>query len=149
MLLCHLSKSSLIKKLTYDSIASKTHIQPLQKSEVKLKTYTGELFGILGEAKVKVNYGEIKHNLVMRVVDGKGSNLLGRDWLSSLKLTVNNIHNLSTPSAVHDVVDRHATVFTEKLGTLKGTEVKLHVDPQVQPQFCKALSVLLAFKAKV
>ena len=44
---------SLINKLTYDSIASKTHIQPLQKSDVKLKTYTGELVGILGEAKVE------------------------------------------------------------------------------------------------
>ena len=93
---------SLINKLTYDSITSKTHIQPLQKSEVKLETYTSELFGILGEAKVEVKYGEITRNLGIHVVDGKGPNLLGRDWLSSLKMTVNNIHNLSTPSAVQD-----------------------------------------------
>ena len=37
------SSLSLINKSTYDSIASKNHIQPLQKSKVKLKTYTGEL----------------------------------------------------------------------------------------------------------
>ena len=81
----------------------------MQKSEAKLKTYCGELVGILGEAKVEVKFGEIIHNLVIPVVDGKGPNLLGRDWLSSLKLTVNNIHNLSTPSAVQDVLDKHAT----------------------------------------
>ena len=45
---------SLINKLTYDFIASQYHIQPLQKSDVKLKTYTDELDGILGEAKVEV-----------------------------------------------------------------------------------------------
>ena len=50
---------------------------------------------------------------------------------------------------MQDVLDRHATVFTEKLGTLKGTQVKLHVDPQVQPQFFKACSVPFALKAKV
>ena len=86
----------------------------MQKSEVKLKTYTDELVGILGEVKVEVKYGEIKHNLVIHVVDGKGLNLLERDWLSSLKLMVNNIHNMSTPSAVQDVVDRHATVFVTR-----------------------------------
>ena len=92
---------SLIKKHIYDSIASKSHTQPLQKSEVILKTYTDELVGILGAAKVE-------HNLVIHVVEGKGPNLMGRDWLSNLKLTVNNIHNLSTPYAVQDMVARHA-----------------------------------------
>ena len=36
------SSLSLINKSTYDLIASKSHIQILQKSKVKLKTYTGE-----------------------------------------------------------------------------------------------------------
>ena len=111
---------SLIKKHIYDSIASKSHTQPLQKSEVILKTYTDELVGILGAAKVE-------HNLVIHVVEGKGPNLMGRDWLSNLKLTVNNIHNLSTSSVVQDMVARHAIVFSEKLGTLKGTEIKLRI----------------------
>ena len=143
------SSLSLINKSTYDSIASKNHIQPLQKSKVKLKTYTGELVGILGTAKVEVTHGEVKHNLVIHVVDGKGPNLMGRDWLSSLKLTVNSIHNLSTTSAVQEVVDKHVTVFSDKLGTLKGTEVRLHMDPHVQPQFFKARSIPFALKAKV
>ena len=99
------------------------------------------MVGILGAAKVK-------HNLVIHVVEGKGQNLMGRDWLS-LKLTVNNTHNLSTPSAVQDMVARHAIVFSEKLSTLKGTEIKLHVHPNIQPQFFKARSIPYAFKSKV
>ena len=132
---------SLINKSTYDSIASQSQIQPLQKSDVKLKTYTGEPVGILGATKVEVKYGEVKHNLVIHVVDVKGLNLMGRDWLSSLKLTVNGIHSLSTPSALQNILDKHTTVFSEGLGTLKGVNVKLHVDPQVQPQFFRSRSI--------
>ena len=62
---------------------------------------------------------------------------MGRDWLSSFKLTDNTIHNLSTTSAAQEVVDKHVTVFSDKLGTLKGTEVRLHMDPHIQPQFLK------------
>ena len=90
------SSLSLINKSTYDSIASKNHIQPLQKSKVKLKTYTGELVGILGTAKVEVTRGEVKHNLVIHVVDGKGPNLMGRDWLSSLVRKPGHNHTCTT-----------------------------------------------------
>ena len=47
------------------------------------------------------------------------------------------------------MVDKHVTVFSDKLGTLKGTEVRLHMDPHVQPQFFKARSIPFALKAKV
>ena len=72
-----------------------------------------------------------------------------RDRLCNLKLAFNSIHKLSTLSAVQDFVDKHATVFTEKPGILKGTEVKLHVDPQVQSQIFKACPVPFANKAQV
>lgn len=55
------------------------------ENQVKLKIYTGELVWILGTANVEVTHGETKHNLV---IHGKGPNLMGRDWLSSLKLTI-------------------------------------------------------------
>ena len=65
----------------------------------------------------------------IHVVDGKGPNLLGRDWLSNLKLTIEGLHNLSTPSALQNVLSKHATAFSDKLGELKGVKIKLHVDP--------------------
>ena len=39
-------------------------------------------------------------------------------------------------------------VFIEKLDALKGTEVKLHVDPQVQPQFLNIIQFFLPSKLK-
>ena len=52
------------------------HLTIMQKSEVKLKLRLVNWLGFWEKPK----YGETKHNLVIHVVDWKGSNLLGRDW---------------------------------------------------------------------
>ena len=87
--------------------------------------------------------------MIIHVVDGKGPNLLERDWLSNLKLTIKGLHNLSTPSALQNVLSKHARVFSDKLGELKGVKIKLHVDPLVTPKFFKARTIPFALKAKV
>lgn len=70
---------SLINRDTYEVISKQSQIEPLQKTDVKLKTYTGEAVQILGTAHVDAKYGEVEHKLIIHVVDGKGPNLLGRD----------------------------------------------------------------------
>ena len=87
--------------------------------------------------------------MIIHVVDGKGPNLLERDWLSNLKLTIEGLHNLSTSSALQNVLSKHATVFSDKLGELKGVKIKLHVDPLVTLKFFKARTIPFALKAKV
>jgi len=49
---------------------------------VNLRTYTEEAVKMLGSTTVEVKYGEQCTHLAVHVVDGKGSNLLGRDWLN-------------------------------------------------------------------
>ena len=97
---------SLINKATYDLISRQSHTQALQKTDVQLKTYTGEAVCILGTAKVQVNYGEQNYQLLVYVVDGKGPNLMGRDWLGSLNLTVGVINSLSTPVVLPEVLQK-------------------------------------------
>ena len=79
---------SLLNQQTYDKIAN------LQLQPTDVQTYTREVLQILGEAKVTctVNYSEQTQQLVVYVVRGNGPNLLGRDWLSSLKVSIGNIH---------------------------------------------------------
>ena len=43
----------------------------------------------------------------------------------------------------------HKDVFGEGLGTLKGTEAKIYVDPSAPPKFMKTRPVPYALKAKV
>ena len=65
------ASSSLINKATYDLISRQSHTQALQKTDVQLKTYTGEAVCILGKVKVEVNYGEQTFQLLVYVLMGE------------------------------------------------------------------------------
>ena len=43
----------------------------------------------------------------------------------------------------------HKVVFNDKLGTINGTTVKLHIDHQSVPKFCKATLTPFSLKKKV
>ena len=98
-----------------------------------------------------VNYGQQERELYVQVVDGEGPDLMGRDWMSELVVTLKlgDVHALEGESALHEVLDKHSSVFTEGLGCLKGTEVKLNVDGNALPKFFKSRTVPLALKGKV
>lgn len=58
----------------------------LQLSAIKLRTYTGEIIGCLGEISVSVGYNQQQHSCQLVVAKGEGPCLLGRDWLSRFKV---------------------------------------------------------------
>ena len=66
------------------SEATKKRVFPkarLRKSSVALQTYSSEPLTVLGQMKVKVSYQGYKGTHSLLVVQGNGSNLMGRDWL--------------------------------------------------------------------
>ena len=136
---------SLLNQQTYKKVPN----LQLQPTDVQLKTYTGEVVQILGEAKVTVNYGEQTQQLTVYVVNGNGPNLMGRDWLSSLKVSIGDIHRLGMSDRVSEILHKHKSIFTEGLGTLKSGKVTLHIDPQVKPKFYKARTLPFSLKDKV
>ena len=69
--------------------------------------------------------------------------------MEHLQLDWAAIHKICSGEDVQAVLDRHAEVFKEELGTLRGTKVKLHVDPSVQPKACKPRRVPFSVKQKV
>ena len=84
------------------------------------------------------------------VVKSPGPNLLGRDWLQEIKLNWQTIFCIqdSNPQ-LQKILDAYKDVFGKGLGTLKGTEAKIYVDPEATPMFMKARPVPYALKAKV
>ena len=58
----------------------------LQRTSIKLRTYTDEAMLVLGEMAVEVTYLENTHALTLYVVQGSGPNLLGRSWLQHSRL---------------------------------------------------------------
>ena len=60
----------------YSEIAKPNQLNPLQKTDIILKTYTGEKIDILGLAQVVACYQGKEVVLPVQVVKGAGPNLL-------------------------------------------------------------------------
>ena len=58
----------------------------MKKSHTKLQTYTGEEINVLGSFSTTVYYKGQEEDLPLLVVEGYGPSLLGRNWLSRIKL---------------------------------------------------------------
>ena len=54
----------------------------------------------------------------MHVVDGEGPDLLGRDWLRDLKVTLGKIHALADCTALQEVLEKHSKHFLQRDGVL-------------------------------
>ena len=120
----------------------------LQPSTLKLRTYLKETIPVVGCTTVNVNYNGQFCKLPLVVVAGGGPSLVGRDWLCHIRLDwrqINRVHNASLQA----VLTRHPLVFQEGLGTLKGFEARIYVDPDAPPRFNRSSSVPFALRDKV
>ena len=123
--------------------------KPLQRSSLRLRTYTNNPVQVLGQITVDVSYGIQNGTYTLYVVKGSGTSLLGRDWMRHIKLdwksiaeTVNNV----TSPCYQPLLDKYADVFKDELGTLKLMKAQLQVQSQVAPKFCKPRPVPFALK---
>ena len=143
---------SVISEKMYNNLSSEGRVPPLEKSEIVLRTYTGEEVKPKGSCTVNVSYQGADYTLPLLVVGGDGPALLGRNWLEQIKLYWPGIKQLA--STCHDkqlegILQKHAQLFQEGLGTLKGTAAKIHVDPTATPIFHKARPVPYALREKI
>ena len=108
----------------------------LQPSPVKLWTFTGEVIIPKGKAEVKVEYGDQICHLPLLVTPGKGSALLGHNWLSDLRL---NWKELAQQHQLHQVISDAAfpSQFREEPGKLKRFKAHKEVEPNTAPIFIK------------
>ena len=125
---------------------------PLESSKLVLTTYTGEQLKLLGERMVEVKYGTQSKHLTLRVVEGSGPSLLGRDWLKEVKLDWRSIGMASInweKSQVHTLLSKYSSVFEEGLSVMNTFKARLHLKPGCKPKFCKARIVPFALKPAV
>ena len=139
-------------------ISTKTHQQlfpdvPLINTSTVLTTYTGEKIPVAGAREVKVRYGGKSYSLKLHVVEGGGPSLLGRDWLSMMRLDWASIKltntQQSSQASMEALLDKYQEVFQEGLGKMSTFEASLHLKEKAIPKFCKARSVPLALKEAI
>ena len=126
---------------------------PLQESDVTLKSYSGHDIPVVGESTVHVRYNDQEAHLPVIITKGDGVALMGRDWLSTLKLNwkeISQVYQTNFPKPkLEDWVQQYPALFDGTLGTIKGVTAELMVKENATPQYFKPRPVPYALRDKV
>ena len=113
-----------------------------------MQTYSKEPIAVVGTTDVQVAYEGQTAILPLVIVRGEGPTLLGRNWLSQIRLNWRKIH-CSTSTGLHELLTTYSEVFQDGLGSFKGYEATINVDSNATPRFYKARTVPYAMREKV
>jgi len=87
---------------------------------------------VAGVMEARVRYGGKGYSLQLHVVEGGGPSLMGRDWLSAVRLDWGSIKVTTTQSTqdrMAALLDKYQEVFQEGLGKMSTFEASLHLKP--------------------
>ncbi|XP_048590103.1 uncharacterized protein K02A2.6-like [Nematostella vectensis] len=122
----------------------------LKNASTSLKTYSGTVLPLIGETEVLVEYEgqSAKLPLIVAKVESKPA-ILGRNWLSVVKLNWEHLFSVSSSDLVHELTARFKGVFGTGLGKIKEFQARINVQPEATPRFHKARPVPYALKPAV
>ena len=145
------SLSTIGKKVYRDKLSR----YKLCRSNVKLRSYTGDSVPVLGSIKVPVrcNGGE-SQNIEVLVVKGDRPSLFGRDWLAQIRLDWKGIFRVSEspvesefmggsewPKGFAKFLKEKANLFSRKGTGIKGFSANLKLKEGAKPVYQKARPV--------
>ncbi|PFX22067.1 Uncharacterized protein K02A2.6 [Stylophora pistillata] len=135
------------KSIWTDVLASK----PVERTDVKLRSYSGQEIPVIGEARVQVAYRDQEAVLPVVITGNDGPALVGRDWLSVLKLDWGHIKQISLKSVnkLDWLRTKYSSLFDGNLGTIKRVTAHLKLNENAVPQFFKHRPVPFALKEKI
>ncbi|KAI5746646.1 hypothetical protein M8J77_005896 [Diaphorina citri] len=123
------------------------------KTNLKLKTYTGEVFAPKGVAYVKVKHREDVFHAKLNVIQAKVSTILGREWLREMKINwaedVKSVEGHKEPNSLEDLLAEFQELFSDAIECIPNHQADFHMKEVVKPIFVKARSVPYALRPKV
>ena len=160
---------SIISEETYKKHLSKV---PLQNSSARIRTYTNEQINVLGKIYVDVKLKrEVYKKSKLLVLKGSGVNLVGRDWLSYMDITVNpkrssrvnktitldtetikdaeDVVSQSILQKLNVALEKNKAIFEDKIGLIKGHKANIHMKDNCEPVFMKSRTVPFALQDAV
>lgn len=141
---------SLVNENTWKKIRYQNQHITLQPISLTLRTWTDTPVKLLGQAEIKVQYKDAICMLNVIIAKGNGPNLLGRDWLTPLNITLNiNLISDSDLISMEKIISKYSEIFRDGLGTFNGDPVTIHLKPDATPRFLKARPVPYAIKDRV
>ena len=143
---------SLISQAKFNDAWPPLQRPRLRRTDVVLRTYTGEKLPVLGQIQVNVIFRDKTVSLPLVVVKGDGPTLMGGDWIGKLEVELQQLpvlYTRSTAASLSAMLAKYDDLFRDELGHVKGLKVKLHVDTSCKPQFFKPRPVPLTLKKRV
>ena len=133
------------KNVWYGVLATK----PLKETDLKLRRFSGPEIPVVGEAEVRVSHHNQEISLPVFITDNVGPVLIGRDWLSALKLDWALIKQMSMDDRWTALQTKYPSLFDDGLGTMKGVVAHLKLKENAKPQFFKPRPVPFDLKEKI
>ena len=99
-----------------------------------------------------VTYGEQKKQLTLYVTRQEGPCLLGREWLTSIRLdwkTIGLAAMDTSQTRFNEMLKRYDEMFQDELGTMKTIKCKLRLKENATPKFHRPRTVPFALKEAV
>ncbi|XP_060607830.1 uncharacterized protein K02A2.6-like [Ruditapes philippinarum] len=128
----------------------------LEKTDIQLKTYSGEVLKPVGCMKCTVEQNWQCEMLNLYVVEHGSRPLFGREWLRRLQLNWHEIKSLNSEvnsidvnEKVKNLKSKYANVFKSSLGKVTGYKATLKLKPNSNPKFIRARTVAFAVKPKI
>ena len=129
---------SIISEATYKQLWSHENSPPIEATNMKLSTYSGDMLETVGTVTCTIEYQGQKYQLPLVIVEQEGPTPLGSNWLSQIRLTwpeltkqILSVHE----KVLNPILDCFFEVFRDELGTYNGPKVKLVVDPLIPQNF--------------
>ena len=98
---------------------------------------------------VKVTYNNQLYTLPLLVVEGEGPALFGHDWFAHIRLDWARIAHVSPSPELQQLLEQHAALFKEELGTVTGKRISLRIKEGAQPKFFRPRQVPLVIKGAI
>ena len=88
----------MINSKTFDIIKSRLELIERSKSNVKFKTYCGEIIRVQGQAVIPIEYENQSLQCTLYIIEGDRPNMLGRDCLAKIRLKWEELFSLNSES---------------------------------------------------
>ena len=141
----------MINSKTFDIIKRGLEQIKRNKSNVKFKTYSGEIIRTQGQEVIPIEYQNQSLKYTLYIIEGDRPNLLGRDCLAKICLKWEESFSMNSESKTNldDLLHKFEDIFSSELGTMKNEKAKIYLKPNSIPKFLRACPVPYALKNKI
>ncbi|XP_046968007.1 uncharacterized protein K02A2.6-like [Vanessa cardui] len=123
------------------------------KTDIKLKTYTGEIIKPIGVAYVRCYYDNQRFYGKLYIINKNVDPIFGRSWMKELQVDIANLHSIDCTDQslkLDQLLEEYSTsVFRSDIGKIPNFQAHLNLKTNVQPICIKPRRVPYALKSKI